>query len=122
MLSENDKKYVIGRYHILLEKYGYNPKAIGWPKGDPSFRYHILTSIACLCAPVTVTRAGLRLRHSTPLLSPAHRRRCRHHSSSNSKTVAGLLFRWAPRGTRNWCCCASELAGLSSTRSCRFAL
>jgi SAM-dependent methyltransferase len=46
MLSENDKKYVIGRYHILLEKYGYSPKSIGLPKGDPAFRYHILTSIA----------------------------------------------------------------------------
>lgn len=46
MLSENDKKYIIGRYHKLLEKYGYSPKSIGWPKGDPEFRYHVLTSIA----------------------------------------------------------------------------
>jgi ubiquinone/menaquinone biosynthesis C-methylase UbiE len=48
MLSENDKKFVMGRYRILLEKYGYSPKSIGWPKGDPEFRYHILTSLAVL--------------------------------------------------------------------------
>jgi ubiquinone/menaquinone biosynthesis C-methylase UbiE len=36
----------MARYHNLLEKYGYNPKSIGWPKGDPEFRYYILTSIA----------------------------------------------------------------------------
>lgn len=46
MLSDNDKKYVIGRYHNLLKKYGYSPKSIGWPKGEPEFRYYILTSIA----------------------------------------------------------------------------
>jgi hypothetical protein len=46
MLSENDKSYVIGRYHELIIKYGYSPKSVGWPKGDPDFRFHILTSIA----------------------------------------------------------------------------
>ena len=46
MLSEKDKKYVIGRYHNLLKKYGYSPKSIGWPKGEPEFRYYVLTSIA----------------------------------------------------------------------------
>jgi len=46
MLSNNDKKHIIGIYDEMLEKYGYSSKSVGYPKVEPAFRYHILTSIA----------------------------------------------------------------------------
>lgn len=47
-MQEKDKQKYINRYEERYERYGYDPKTLGWTKGRQKLRYHILTSIGPL--------------------------------------------------------------------------
>lgn len=44
-MKPEKKKATIKRYNELLEKYGYNPKAIGWPKDRQLIRFKVQSEI-----------------------------------------------------------------------------
>ena len=41
--SEDDKKKVISRYTERYNKFGYDPKSLGWDKGKQDIRFDVLT-------------------------------------------------------------------------------
>jgi SAM-dependent methyltransferase len=47
-MLEKDKQEYIRRYEDRYERYGYDPRTLGWTKGRQKLRFHILTSIGDL--------------------------------------------------------------------------
>ena len=43
-MNKTDSEIVINRYIERYQKYGYNPKTLGWDKGKQDLRFNILTS------------------------------------------------------------------------------
>ncbi|MFX0210363.1 MAG: class I SAM-dependent methyltransferase [Candidatus Hodarchaeota archaeon] len=44
-MNPKDKKMYIERYEKNYERYGYDPRTLGWSKGRQEIRFHVLTSI-----------------------------------------------------------------------------
>jgi SAM-dependent methyltransferase len=44
-MNPQDKKKYIERYETNYDRYGYDPKTLGWSKGRQEIRFHVLTSI-----------------------------------------------------------------------------
>lgn len=43
-MNKNDENKLLSDYNSRFEKYGYNPKTLGWDKGKQDLRFKILTS------------------------------------------------------------------------------